>query len=582
MKTNRIATWMLGIAAFGVSSGAGAYDHFGHATVGAIADTILKGSPTETAVRQILGGQSLESVAIWADCVKSVKAPDFKFTSSADYPECDTFLSERPRMERFVKANWDNCGPPVGGQVCHAQYHYTDVSNLRRDYDVHYRGASTVDIVHSINAAIVVLRGQASPSPYDIADKREALTLLAHYVGDVHQPLHAVAIYLNEQGQTVDPEMQAVYRDFDTAGGNSIRLPSGLPLHANWDDIPDDLKTTGSRMPLMVTNARSVPLTSGDVMSWSKQWASETITVGASAFEGLTFTYKDGTGDRKHWTAAYTDEAAYTTRENELRQKELTRAGARLAQLLEAVLSAPAPTCTQGTSSAIGFLAKDKLPDVKQWMPQQPDALSVPQQLDDMIFESTRPLLSTVRGRSAAEDDVYDADKVLQRFLPSLGAGAPDVSKNAKLVDVIKKLEQDASNLVDPVKQKVCAGGRVRPFVVHPGTATCLTPVDLAGHADDDLVKYKLAESGSYPSTHSMIGTFTGMVLAELYPARSAEVLARGMEFGESRVVCGFHYQSDVDAGRLAAAGLMARLQGEQSFRDAMDAVRKELGTPSR
>jgi acid phosphatase (class A) len=79
-----------------------------------------------------------------------------------------------------------------------------------------------------------------------------------------------------------------------------------------------------------------------------------------------------------------------------------------------------------------------------------------------------------------------------------------------------------------------------------------------------------------------MIGTLTGMVLAELYPSRSAEVLARGMEFGESRVVCGFHYQSDVDAGRLAAAGLMARLQGEQSFRDAMDAVRTELRTPAK
>ena len=206
-----------------------------------------------------------------------------------------------------------------------------------------------------------------------------------------------------------------------------------------------------------------------------------------------------------------------------------------------------------------------------------PADLSVEQLLDEQIFSSTRSLLSTPRGRSAAEDDVYDPDKVLLRFQPALGQTSLDISQTSKLADIVGKLEQDASNLVDPVKLKVCAGGRGRPFVAHPGTATCLTPIDLAGHPDDDLVKYKLAESGSYPSTHSMIGMLTGMVLVELVPNRSSELLARGVEFGESRVVCGFHYQSDVDAGRLAAAGLMARLRGEQTYRDAVEAVRKDL-----
>ena len=581
MKARQFVSFVLAAAMMATSLAASAYDQYGHKTVGAIADQLLKGTPTEAAIKAILGGQNLETRAIWADCVKAAGPPNFKFTSSLTYPECDVFLPEATAIESFVTLNWEQCGPPIGGQYCHEQYHYTDISNLRRDYDVHYRGASTNDIVHSINAAIVVLRGQPTPSPYNIAGKPEALTLLAHYVGDIHQPLHTVAIYLDKAGQTVDPEVVTPFRDYDTAGGNSIKLPSGQLFHASWDDISDDLKTTGPKFAQMLSDARSVPRTSGDVMTWSKQWASETIQVGASAFDGVIFKYTNGEGDKKHWSATYVDESAYRAHQDALWQQELTRAGARLAQVLEEVLTPPQTSCNQSPPTTFGYLGSGKLPDVKLWMPTQPAALSIEQVLDDQVFESTRALLATPRGRSGAEDDVYDANQVLARFRPSLGQGAPDISKNPKLIDIVSKLETDASNLVDPVKQKVCAGGRVRPFVAHPWAPTCLTPVDLAGHADDDLVKFKLAESGSFPSTHSMIGLMTGMVLAELFPDRSAELLSRGFEFGQSRVVCGFHYQSDVDAGRLAAAGLMARLQGEPAFRDAVDAVSKTLPKPA-
>lgn len=590
MTTRRFVSFICAILTLMVSVSTSAYDHYGHSTVGAIADALLKGTPTEAEMHRILGPDNLEKVAIWADCVKGIRPPNFKFVSDPKHPECDVFSSDAARMQEYVTNNWTNCGPPIGGQHCHEQYHYTDISNLRRDYDVRYKGASTVDIVHSLNAAIVVLGGQPSPSPYKIADRAEALTLLAHYVGDIHQPLHATAIYLNQAGQVVDPEVQANFRDFDTAGGNIIGLPSGLPLHIHWDDITDDLKTTGSKFQQMVNDARSVPRTSGDVSTWSRQWASETIQVGVSAFDGLNFKF-DGTPTKNHWAATFTNEAGYRAHEDALRQQELTRAGARLAQLLEAVLSGPTPTCTSTPPTKFGYLSAGKLPDVRQWMPAQPaplssapqtsTVLSIQELVDDQIFMATRPLLATPRGRNAAEDDVYDPDQVLARFLPSLGAGAPDVSKMPKLVDIIGKMEQDASNLVDPVKQKVCAGGRVRPFVAHPGSATCLSPIDLAGHADDDLVKFSLAESGSFPSTHSMIGLLTGMALAELFPDRTAEVLSRGFEFGQSRVVCGFHYQSDVDAGRLAAAGLFARLQAEDSFRKALESVRQDLPKPA-
>src|SRR5205814_265690 len=49
----------------------------------------------------------------------------------------------------------------------------------------------------AINAAVTVLKGNPSPDPFKIKDKTEVLFLLSHFVGDVHQPLHVGAIYLD-------------------------------------------------------------------------------------------------------------------------------------------------------------------------------------------------------------------------------------------------------------------------------------------------------------------------------------------------------------------------------------------------
>ena len=75
-----------------------------------------------------------------------------------------------------------------------------------------------------------------------------------------------------------------------------------------------------------------------------------------------------------------------------------------------------------------------------------------------------------------------------------------------------------------------------------------------------------LRKSGAYPSGHASVGWAWALILTELAPDRADALLRRGFEFGQSRVVCGVHWQSDVDTARLVGAAVYARLHGDREF----------------
>ncbi len=62
-------------------------------------------------------------------------------------------------------------------------------------------------------------------------------------------------------------------------------------------------------------------------------------------------------------------------------------------------------------------------------------------------------------------------------------------------------------------------------------------------------------------------------------PERRNELLARGRAYGESRLVCNAHWQSDVLEGRAIAAGTVAQLHSNAQFTADMAAAKKELNS---
>ena len=239
----------------------------------------------------------------------------------------------------------------------------------------------------------------------------------------------------------------------------------------------------------------------------------------------------------------------------------LARAAAALLMLAAAASAAPAQ------APEPGFLAQR--PDIRVWLPPAPPPGSLAQAEDETIYLHTRALLDTPRGAEAAADNVYLPEAVAPRFAEALGATL-NPKDTPRTLALIGRVVKDAEALVAPVKQSPPpkGAGRVRPFVAFGGKTCPLTPDDY---------KFHLPETGSYPSTHAALGWIWASVLTALAPDRADRLIARGIAFGDSRVVCGFHFKSDVEAGRLAAAALMAREAADPGFEAALAAAKREL-----
>lgn len=318
---------------------ANAFGPAGHQAVGAIADELLKGKRAGDEARKILGS-SLRTASVWADCAKGVSEDDFEYGARGKRPECTAYENDDSiaLMEDFVRRNVGTCPMPANAESCHRQYHYTDVAIQRDAYALGLKGTSDHDVVAAISAMIAVLQDKPAPAPFDIADKKEALRLLSHYVGDIHQPLHVGSVYLDGAGQLVDPDQGAFDPKTESTGGNDLLLDHPAfkvkprKLHSLWDSVSGSVV----KMPVpsaVIQQARAVPTTAGPIEGWSSKWATESLVSAKDAFKGLSYESLD------HKAKLYfvTLPDGYRAASAAVLRKRAVEAGARLAQILEAI-----------------------------------------------------------------------------------------------------------------------------------------------------------------------------------------------------------------------------------------------------
>jgi len=83
--------------------------------------------------------------------------------------------------------------------------------------------------------------------------------------------------------------------------------------------------------------------------------------------------------------------------------------------------------------------------------------------------------------------------------------------------------------------------------------------------------------TGSYPSGHASSGWLYALVLSEINPDAEEDLLARAYQYGQGRVITGYQWQSDVEAGRLVGSAVYARLHNSNEFLKQFELAKKEF-----
>lgn len=208
------------------------------------------------------------------------------------------------------------------------------------------------------------------------------------------------------------------------------------------------------------------------------------------------------------------------------------------------------------------FMTIEEVPNSLVILPAPPDTTSARFAYDHEQWEWGKTLRDTERGKQAISDANLDDTWVDRAF--SNAAGVKLTRENYPILcGLLYKMREDAGDLACRSAKEYYQ--RTRPFVFWNEPTS--TPWD----------EPFLRTNGSYPSGHTSIGWATALVLAEVFPERATEILDRGFQFGQSRVIVGAHYQSDVDQGRVCGSGLVARMHAKKEFVDELAKAKAEV-----
>jgi acid phosphatase (class A) len=214
-----------------------------------------------------------------------------------------------------------------------------------------------------------------------------------------------------------------------------------------------------------------------------------------------------------------------------------------------------------GSGYLKGYLPREQQPDSLALLPAPPAAGSEAAAADLAQHRATRALRDSPRWRQANADVNLRFPAAAGVFACSLGVNI-SAERTPHLNMLLRRSLVDAGQATYTAKDHY---KRQRPFAAL-GETTCEPKEEAA-----------LAKDGSYPSGHAALAWAWALILAELAPERAQALFERGHAFGQSRVVCGVHWQSDVDQGRLVGSAAVARLHADATFLAQLAEARREI-----
>ncbi len=208
------------------------------------------------------------------------------------------------------------------------------------------------------------------------------------------------------------------------------------------------------------------------------------------------------------------------------------------------------------------YFSTEEMPNLIKCLPPPPDTLGIDFARDVMHYMWGKTQRNDpTRAAIAFRDAAWDYDSLFAQFSVPLGL---EISKEGT-PEIYKFMVNSLSTIDQTRLEPKAFYHRKRPFE------------RFREHMLTVYEEQHLSGQGSYPSGHSQRGYAAALLLSEVNPANADTIMARGFMYGESRVIVGAHWQSDVEVSRLASAIGVARLHTSPAFLEQLDKAQTEF-----
>lgn len=205
------------------------------------------------------------------------------------------------------------------------------------------------------------------------------------------------------------------------------------------------------------------------------------------------------------------------------------------------------------------FYTREEAPHLEQVLPNPPELSESRFFYDWTQYQWGKSIRDTERGRLAVEDASIGAAYFMKRFGAAIGVElSPE--KYPEMYRLMSRLHLTEQQAGASAKAHFA---RVRPYQQYK------EPSGVPRHENP-------TDFTSYPSGHTHASWLVGLMLTTVAPEHTEAIMKTAYELGQSRVIVGFHYQSDVDAGRVMGSITYARVSADAEFQKMLEKTKKE------
>ena len=237
-----------------------------------------------------------------------------------------------------------------------------------------------------------------------------------------------------------------------------------------------------------------------------------------------------------------------------MRRTSIAAAVACIFAISAALHAAPAAEEKAKGVSPADFFVDPASVDLQRYLAPPPAQDSAQTQKEFAEIRHLQETRTPEREKIAQDDQVETVFAVVRD-----GLGPHFTAQDLPVTAVFfQQLLAVEGKVVDPAKD---AWARKRPAVIDSTIKPCVKP----------------STSGSYPSGHTTVAYMTALVLSDLLPEHRAEIFESASRFAESRIICGVHYRSDIEASKTAAAVIIMQARTNPAFQKGFTQSKAEM-----